>query len=342
MKAMVLRQLGPVGPDADPLVLEEAPDPEPGPGQVLLEVSACGVCHTELDEIEGRTAPPVLPVILGHQVVGHIADRGTGADRFAPGERVGVGWIYAACGNCEFCRRGLENLCPDFKAAGRDANGGYAEKMIVPEAFAHRIPACFSDVHAAPLFCAGAIGYRSLRLAGLQNGQSLGLTGFGASAHLVLKMVKYRFPDSPVCVFARSPAERNFALTMGAAWAGDTAAAPPLALDAIIDTTPAWTPIVKALAALKPAGRLVVNAIRKESGDKAALMDMDYPAHLWLEKQIVSVANVARQDIAEFLLLAADAGLQPEVEIFGLRQANEALRQLKARRIKGAKVLVMD
>lgn len=342
MKAMVLRQLGPVGPQTRPLVLEDLPDPVPGPGQVLLDVAACGVCHTELDEIEGRTPPPVLPVILGHQVVGQVAALGPGAGRFAPGQRVGVGWIFAACGTCGFCRQGLENLCAHYRATGRDADGGYAEKMVVPEAFAHPIPEGFTDIQAAPLFCAGAIGYRSLRLAGLQNGQLLGLTGFGASAHLVLKMVKHRYPDSAVFVFARSPAERAFALDLGAAWAGDTAAPPPEPLDAIIDTTPAWTPIVRALAALKPAGRLVINAIRKEAGDKAALLDIDYPAHIWLEKQIVSVANVTSADIGEFLQIAAAAGIRPETEVFALDQANVALRQLKARQIKGAKVLVRD
>ena len=222
MRAMILPALCRLDENPNPLQLAELPDPEPGPGEILVRVSACGVCHTELDEIEGRTPPPRLPVVLGHQVVGRVAALGPGAADFRVGERVGVAWIYSACGACEFCRSGRENLCADFRATGRDANGGYAELMVVPERFAYRIPDGFSDAQAAPLLCAGAIGYRSLRLSGLQDGQNLGLTGFGASAHLVLKMVRHRYPHSRVFVFSRTEAERTFALELGATWAGDT------------------------------------------------------------------------------------------------------------------------
>ena len=205
------------------------PDPIPGPGEVLIRVSACGVCHTELDEIEGRTPPPSLPVILGHQVVGHVVQCGPRPTALRPGARVGVGWIYSACGRCEYCRRGHENLCPAFRATGRDANGGYAELMVVRQDFAYPIPESpMTDAEAAPLLCAGAIGYRSLRLANLPNGGRLGLTGFGASAHLVLKLVRHRDPDAEVFVFARSEAERAFAKDLGAVWAGDTADTPPV------------------------------------------------------------------------------------------------------------------
>src|SRR5262249_8643878 len=192
-------------------------------------------------------------------------------------------WAFSECGHCHVCRQGEENLCAEFHATGRDAAGGYAESMTVPAAFAHAIPEAFSDAEAAPLLCAGAIGFRSLRLAGLQDGQSLGLTGFGASAHLVLKLARHRFPNARVFVFARSEAERSFARSLGAGWAGDAADRPPEKLDAIIDTTPAWRPIVEALQNLERGGRLIINAIRKEDADKSALQALDYPRDLWLE-----------------------------------------------------------
>jgi len=230
-------------------------------------------------------------------------------------------------------------VCPDFRATGRDVHGGYAEFMTVPEQFAHPIPDRFSDAEAAPLLCAGAIGYRSLRLTGIEDGGRLGLTGFGASAHLVLKMARHRYPNSPVYVFARSPEERKFALELGAEWAGDTEERAPEQLDYIIDTTPVWKPVVEALANLAPGGRLVINAIRKEEADKDYLLQLDYPAHLWLEKEVKSVANVARRDVSEFLQLAAAIPVVPEVQEYDLEQANQALVELKERKIRGAKVL---
>jgi alcohol dehydrogenase, propanol-preferring len=339
MKAQILAQLASLRDNQASLQLVDLPNPTPGPGEVLLSVAACGVCHTELDEIEGRTPPPVLPVILGHQVVGRVAALGPGASRFAVGDRVGVAWIFSACGDCPACLAGDENLCPQFRATGRDAPGGYAELMAVPEAFAYPIPDAFSDVEAAPLLCAGAIGYRSLRLANLRDGQPLGLTGFGGSGHLVLMLARHLYPRSPVCVFARNPEERAFALELGAAWAGDMVDTPPQPPAAIIDTTPAWKPMVEALAALAPGGRLVINAIRKEEADKAELLRLDYPRHLWLEKEIKSVANVARQDVTEFLALAAQIPIKSEVEVYPFEAANEALLDLKTKRVRGAKVL---
>jgi propanol-preferring alcohol dehydrogenase len=220
-------------------------------------------------------------------------------------------------------------------------NGGYAEFMTVPEAFVYDIPGIFSDAEAAPLLCAGAIGYRALRLTGLRDGQSLGLTGFGASAHLVLKMVRHRFSHTKIFVFARSERERVFALELGAVWAGATEEAPPEKLHAVIDTTPAWKPVVEALKHLAPGGRLVINAIQKEESDKAELLRLDYPTHLWLEKEIKSVANVARRDISEFLTLAAKIPLRPDVEEYPLTDANRALAELKGGKIRGAKVLRM-
>jgi propanol-preferring alcohol dehydrogenase len=342
MKAMVLNQLVSLEQDKTPLELVELPDPVPGEKEILVKVSACGVCHTELDEIEGRTPPPRLPVVLGHQVVGRVAETGRQASAFNVGDRVGIGWIYSSCGTCRFCLAGDENLCADFQATGRDADGGYAQYMTVPEDSAFPIPGLFSDVEAAPLLCAGAIGYRSLRLCNLQDGQNLGLTGFGASAHLVLKMARHRYPNSQVFVFARSPKERAFSRELGAVWAGDTADESPEKLACIIDTTPVWKPVVEALKNLEPGGRLVVNAIRKEEVDKDTLLRLDYPTHLWMEKEIKSVANVARRDVSEFLELAAEIPIKPEVQEFRLEEANQALVELKTRKIRGAKVLMVN
>ena len=339
---MVLNEICSLKENRSPLQLTTLPVPTPKEEEILVKISACGVCHTELDEIEGRTPPPQLPVVLGHQVVGTVKDTGLNANRYKAGERVGIAWIYSACGHCDFCQQGEENLCEAFQATGRDANGGYAEYMTVPEDFAYKIPDVFTDSQAAPLLCAGAIGYRSLRLANIKDGQNLGLTGFGASAHLVLKMVKHKYPDTKVFVFARSERERDFAKELGAVWAGNTEDKAPEMLDAIIDTTPAWKPVVEALNNLRPGGRLVINAIRKEDRDKDYLMKLDYPEHLWMEKEIKSVANVARRDVGEFLELAAEMRLMPEVQEFPLEQANQALLELKMQKIRGAKVLKID
>ena len=342
MKAMILKEIVSLAGNPEPLELVELPVPEPGVGEVLIKVSACGVCHTELDEIEGRTPPSGLPVIPGHQVVGEVIETGTGAECFPVGTRVGVAWIYSSCGVCEYCRTGLDNLCPEFRATGRDADGGYAQYMTVGESFAFPIPAVFSDEAAAPLLCAGAIGYRSLSLCSLEDGQKIGLTGFGASGHLVMKMVRHRYPNSEVFVFARSAGERAFARELGAVWAGDTADDSPEKLHSIIDTTPAWKPVVEALKNLRAGGRLVINAIRKEDTDKHYLMQINYPEHLWMEKEIKSVANITRCDVQDFLELAAEIKIIPEVQLFPLEAANQALMELKESRIRGAKVLRIE
>jgi propanol-preferring alcohol dehydrogenase len=342
MKAMVLERLVRLGEDQAPLKHSTVPDPVPAADEVLIRVSACGVCHTELDEIEGRTPPPRLPVIPGHQVVGRIEAIGSRVTTFQIGERVGVAWIHSACGACKFCLAGNENLCREYKATGRDVDGGYAQWMKVPQDFAHPIPPEFGDAEAAPLLCAGAIGYRSFRLSGLADGQRLGLTGFGASSHLVLKMVRHRFPDTQVFVFARNEKERAFARELGAAWAGDTSEDAPEKLDCIIDTTPAWGPVVEALKNLEPGGRLIINAIGKEDVDKDRLLQLNYPVHLWLEKEIKSVANVSRRDVSEFLALAAEMHIRPEIQEFPLEEANAALLELRSKEIRGAKVLRMD
>jgi propanol-preferring alcohol dehydrogenase len=336
---MILEKICDLGECGEPLRLVELPDPVPGEGEILVRISACGVCHTELDEIEGRTPPPSLPVVPGHQIVGKVERAGSASVRFRSGDRVGIGWIHSACGRCDLCVSGRENLCADFRATGRDVNGGYAELITVPESHVFPIPDTFTDVEAAPLLCAGAIGYRSMSLTGISGSRRLGLTGFGASGHLVLKMARHRYPELEVYVFARSPAEREFAIELGAVWAGDTEDTSPERLDAIIDTTPAWKPVVEALRNLVPGGRLVINAIRKEDGDKDHLLKIDYAEHLWMEKEIKSVANVAGRDIAEFLELAAEIPIRPETEVYPMEEANRALFELKRGSIRGAKVL---
>jgi len=342
MKAMVLTKITDILKNPKPLQLLDLPIPEPKPGEILIRVSTCGVCHTELDEIEGRTPPPVLPVVLGHQVVGRVEQLGENAHIHKIGDRVGVAWIFSACGQCEFCKVGNENLCPEFKATGQDANGGYAEYMTVPEKFAYPIPEIFSDIKAAPLLCAGAIGYRSLKLTNVSNGESIGLTGFGGSGHLVLKMIKRKYPESEIFVFSRTEKERNFAMEIGATWAGDIDDTSPVKLSAIIDTTPVWKPVVESLNNLKPGGRLVINAIRKENSDKEYLLKVNYPQHLWMEKEIKSVANVTRSDVTEFLELAGQVPIIPETQTYPLEEANRALVELKTRKIRGAKVLTIQ
>ncbi|MCC6299247.1 MAG: zinc-dependent alcohol dehydrogenase family protein [Anaerolineales bacterium] len=346
MKAMLLREIAPFTQNLTPLSFEDVPEPVIGEGEVLLRVTRCGVCHTELDEIEGRTPPPRLPMILGHQVVGVVDEqrsddlsRQKTAEAVTTGQRVGVAWIASACGKCKFCLAGNENLCADFKATGRDVDGGYAEYMKVRAEFAHPIPDSISDSEAAPLLCAGAVGYRALKLCNLKDGQSLGLMGFGGSNHIVLKTARHKFPNSPIFVFSRNSKEREFALSLGAAWAGAIEASPPEGLDAIIDTTPVWGPVSEALKRLSPSGRLVVNAIRKEESDKEVLMKLDYPSQLWMEKEIKSAANVTRADVREFLQLAAEAKIKPEFQEYELKDANAPLVEMKQGKIQGAKVL---
>lgn len=345
---MLLREITSLEQNPTPLSFEDVARPEIGEGEVLLRVTRCGVCHTELDEIEGRTRPAQLPVILGHQVVGEIVESDSllsktrkQASGIHNGRRVGVAWIASACGECDFCKMGRENLCPDFKATGRDVDGGYAEYMKVRAEFVHPIPDFFTDSEAAPLLCAGAIGYRSLKLSNLRDGQILGLMGFGGSNHLVLKMARHKFPNSDIFVFSRNPQEREFALSLGAAWAGAIDQDPPEALDAVIDTTPVWGPDMEALKRLKAGGRLVVNAIRKEEKDKEVLLLLDYSSQLWMEKEIKSVANVTRADVREFLELAAEAGIKPDFQEYELKDANQALNEMKQGKIRGAKVLVI-
>jgi alcohol dehydrogenase, propanol-preferring len=349
MKAMILESLADVRTQPTPLSLRNIPEPTLSDGEVLLRITRCGVCHTELDEIEGRTPPPQLPVVLGHQVVGTLESdslllnphqQAGGVQRgLQKGERVGVAWIASACGRCQYCLSDQENLCLEFKATGRDINGGYAEYMKVRADFVHQIPDSISDSEAAPLLCAGAVGYRALKLCNIKDGDSLGLMGFGGSNHIVLKTAKHMYPNSKIFVFSRNVQERDFALSLGATWAGAIDQNPLEGLDAIIDTTPVWGPISEALKRLSPGGRLVINAIRKEEVDKDILLKLDYPSQLWMEKEIKSVANVTRADVREFLQLAAEANIKPEVQEYELKDANQALVEMKQGKIRGTKVL---
>ena len=338
MKAMVLARTGPI--ENQPLELREVPTPTPQAGEIRIRVTACGVCHTELDEIEGRLEAR-LPVIPGHEIVGRVDALGPGTSRFQPGQRVGVAWIYSACGVCSRCRAGNENLCTQFRGTGCDADGGYAEYCVVPEDSAYPIPEAFSDTQAAPLLCAGVVGYRALRLTNLQDGQTLGFFGFGASAHLLIQVARHKFPAAKLFVFTRSgqTEHQELAKRLGADWAGVTGETPPTMLDAAIDTTPAWTPIVEAMRVLAPGGRLVINAIRKESRDQEILLRLDYPTYLWREKEIKTVANVTRRDAREFLPLAAEVSIHPQVQEFALEQANEALSLVEQGKTQGAAVL---
>lgn len=339
MKAWVIERVTNVLEDEEPLKLVELPDPKIGEKEILVRVCACGVCHTEIDEIEGRVLPTFYPIVPGHQIVGEVVEIGEEVKNFKPGDRVGVGWIYHSCEKCDYCRRGLENLCSEFKATGKDVNGGYAEYFKVREGFAVPIPQGFRYEEVAPLLCAGAIGYRALKLASPKDGDYIGLIGFGASGHLVLKFIQALFPGAKVFVFSRTEAERKLALALGAFWAGNIGEEPPKLLNCAIDTTPVWRPPLATLKFLKPGGRLIINAIRKEETDKQELLSLEYHRDLWLEKEIKTVANVTRKDILELFQIVQTFGIKPEYEVYPFSMANQALRDIKQRKIRGAKVL---
>lgn len=324
----------------EPLELVDLLIPKPGPKDIIIKVLACGVCRTEIDQIEGRIEPPKLPIILGHQPVGIVVNQGEKVTKFKIGDKAGATWIFSSCGRCKFCKSGMENLCEQFQATGCHANGGYAEYMAISEDYAHKIPDSFVDLnYAAPLMCSGTVGYRSLRLTGMENGKTLGLYGFGSAHHLVIQMAKFLFPDSKIFVISRNPQERELAKKLGASWAGDIEDKTPQKLDCAIDTTPVWKPIIFALENLEKGGRLVINLIRKEEKDKEFLLKLNYPKHLWMEKEIKTVANVTRKDGQEFLSIAAEMQIKPEIQLFTLEEANRALIELKSGKGTGSKVL---
>ena len=329
---MVLKEISPI--EKEPLKMRELPDPVPGLKEILVKISACGVCHTELDEIEGRL-PPKLPMVLGHQIVGRVGKLGPGVTKFNLGDRVGIAWINSACGKCCFCQEGTENLCSGFRGTGCHANGGYAQYTVVSEDFAYIIPNRFSDAEATPLMCAGAIGYRDLKLSGIKKGQTLGLFGFGASAHIVIQTAKYW--GCEIFVFTRSEGHRNLAKKLGASWTGGPEDEPPQKLHCAIDFTPVGETVPHALRVLEKGGRLVLAVIRKRN----LIPPLDYAQLLWDEREIKSVANITRRDVQEFLPLAAEIPILPEVQEFKLEEANQALILLKQGKIQGAGVLRM-
>lgn len=329
MKALVLREPRPV--EENPLTSVDLPAPEPAPGQVRLQVQACGVCHTDLHLVEGEIALPRLPIVPGHQIIGRVDALGAGVTRFALGDRVGVPWLYSACGQCDYCRRGRENLCDEARFTGQHADGGFAQYMVVPAHFAYAIPAGFPDEQAAPLLCAGIIGYRSLRLSEIEPGGRLGLYGFGASAHVAIQVARHW--GCEVYVFTRSPEHRRHALDLGAVWAGQAQDTPPAELDSAITFAPAGWLVPEALRVLRKGGTLAINAIHM-----SPIPEMPYDL-IYGERTVRSVANSTRQDAEELLRLAAGIPIHTDVEIYPLQQANAVLQRLKQSKVRGAAVL---
>ena len=327
--------VGEPGPVATgPLVAADLPVPEPGPHEIRVRVSACGVCRTDLHLAEGDLAPRRPRTVPGHEVVGVVDALGPGASRFEPGQRAGIAWLRATCGRCRWCRRGEENLCPDPRFTGWDADGGYAEWAVADEAYAYGLPDGFDDEHAAPLLCAGIIGYRALKRASLPPGGRLGIYGFGASAHLAAQVALAQ--GATVHVLTRSEAARGHALALGAHSAGPAGAAPPEPLDAAILFAPAGQLVPVALAALDRGGTLAVAGIHV-----TAIPPLDYQHHLFLERQLRSVTANTRADGEEFLALAARLRLTVTTTAYPLDEADAALADLAGDRVTGAAVLLV-
>jgi len=327
---MRLSRPGPV--EDGPLEAVDLPGPVPGPGELLLEVAACGVCRTDLQLVEGDLEPRRLPIVPGHQVVGRVAVLGPGTTGWHVGDRAGVGWLAGSCGECAWCRSGRENLCERATFTGWDRDGGYADQALARADFAVRLPERFADLAAAPLLCGGVIGYRALRVSGIRPGERLGLYGFGASALLAIQVALHW--GCQVFVATRSPAEQQRALDMGAAWAGSYDEAPPVPLDAAVTFAPAGEVVVAALRALDRGGVVAVNAIHLDR-----IPEFSYDL-LWWERQIRSVANFTRRDAQEFVDLAARIPIHTVADPYPLAAANTALLRLKEGRVSGAAVLV--
>jgi len=332
MKAMVLSASAPI--ETSPLALGELPKPDPGPGQIRIRVRVCGVCHTDLHTVEGELTLPRLPLVPGHQIVGVVDALGTGVTRFRVGDRVGVPWLHHACGGCDYCQRGAENLCESARFTGLHVDGGYAQYTLAPADFAYPIPDIFSDAEASPLLCAGIIGYRSLRLSEIQPGQRLGLYGFGASAHIAIQVARHW--DCQVYVFTRTESHRQLARELGAVWAGDARDDPGVRLHSSITFAPVGWIVPEALRLLDKGGTLAINAIHM-----SPIPEMPY--HLiYHERCVRSVANSTRQDAEELLEVAAEIPIRTEVQTFPLEEANQALQALKASRIDGAAALYIN
>lgn len=331
MRVQELRHPGPV--DDRPLRLVDREAPTPGAGEIVVGVTACGICRTDLQLVEGDLEPKRLPIVPGHQVVGRVRAVGDDVTRWSPGDRVGVGWLGGSCGTCAHCRAGRENLCPDAEFTGWDRDGGYAEQMVARADFAYPLPDHFADLEAAPLLCGGVIGYRSLRISGVEPGGRLGLYGFGASALLTIQVALHW--GCEVYVSTRSDAEQARALDMGAVWAGGAHDRPPVALDAAITFAPVGSVVIAALEAVRPGGVVAINAIHLDR-----IPEFDY-RKLWLERSLRSVANFTRRDAEELLALAAEIPIRTVVDLAPLEEANTSLRRLRDGGLDGAAVLAV-
>jgi len=332
VKAMLLEFPGPVA--GLPLKLTELPPPLPGPGQIVIQVSHCGVCHTDLHTVEGELPLERLPVIPGHQVVGQVVDQGPGVIRFRPGDRVGLGWLFKSCGSCRFCLGGQENLCEAAEFTGLHRDGGYAEQVVAEADFVYPLPTDLPGEIAAPLLCAGIIGYRALRLSGIKPGGRLGLYGFGASAHIAIQVARYW--GCEVLVFTRSAGHQGLARDLGALWVGQAQDPPPTKLDAAIIFAPTGALVPEALRVLERGGTLALAGVHLSD-----IPALNYRQHLYFEKTLRSVTASTRQDGRELLELAAAIPIRPQVQLFPLAEANQALKLLKAGKINGAAVLVV-
>jgi len=332
MKAMVLRRAGDIS--ASPLQRQEVPTPQPGPGDVLVRVTVCGICRTDLHVIEGELEHPLLPLIPGHQAVGVISQVGASVTERKVGERVGIAWLQGTCGRCEFCVRGRENLCQEARFTGYQVHGGYAEYAVVPERFAYPIPAVFSDQEAAPLLCAGIIGYRALRLSGIQPGQRLGLYGFGASAHIAIQIARHW--GCEIYVSSLTSQHQALARELGAKWVGGASESPPARLHGAIIFAPAGELVPPALRALERGGTLALAGIHMST-----IPSLDYDHELFGERVLRSVTANTRQDGLDLLRDAAAIPIKPKTQRFRLEEANQALQALKAGAIKGAGVLTL-
>jgi propanol-preferring alcohol dehydrogenase len=332
MKACLLRSIAPI--DSHPLDYTEVPQPQPGGDQVLVRVSACGVCRTDLHIIEGELPPRQAPVIPGHQVIGRIERVGERVTRFGGGERVGIPWLHRTCGACDYCRAGRENLCERADFTGYVVDGGYAEYALAPAGFVYPIPEAFSDEQAAPLLCAGIIGFRALRLSGIEAGGRLGFYGFGAAAHVAIQVARHWGVE--VFAFTRDERHQQLALELGAAWAGGSFAQPPAQLDGAIIFAPAGELVPAALKVLKKGGTVTLAGIHM-----SPIPPLDYQL-LYHERVIRSVANNTRQDGEDFLRAAAEIPVRTSVQLFPLREANAALNALKHDAVRGAAVLSLE
>jgi propanol-preferring alcohol dehydrogenase len=330
MYCMVLNSPKPVA--NSPLKWAEFPDPMPGSGQIRVRVHTCGVCHTDLHTVEGELIPPTYPVIPGHQVVGQVDKLGEGVTSWKIGDRVGLAWLHHACGHCEYCLRRQENLCQRIEFTGFHVPGGYAQYTIVHQGFAYAIPEDFSDRDAAPLLCAGIIGFRSFRLSNIQPGQRLGLYGFGAAAHICLQIAKHW--NCQVYVFTRSEEHSKLALDLGAAWVGDAKSTPPKLLHSSIIFAPAGWLVPEALRVLDSGGTVALGGIHM-----SPIPELDYAKHLYHEKILRSVANSTRKDGEDLLKIAQEIPIRTQTELFPLSDANLVLQRLKAGAINGAAVL---